>query len=350
MMMSTNELQSVRLRLVAATLENLAADLAGPATLARHFSVLEPVGWPPQFYDEAAVRYTITMLDHPANHGWCSFYLIADTGLVGIVGYKGPPDASGTVELGYGLIPSAQGKGYATEATHTLVDHAFTFPAVRRVIAETMPALTPSIGVLERAGFRLIGPGSERGVIRFELTREDVTAGRRTIGPHVRTLARLQGHMAWANQQALTAIEQAKEGRVSAIAMLGHILGAEHVWLARMAGQAPSVAVCPELTLAECRTLAAQNELALRQLIFSVSPAELQRTITYHTSLGDEYVSTVEDILLHLCLHGTYHRGQIAQQQRRDQQLPGPSDYIAFARGAAAASRTPGDRTPGATR
>lgn len=109
--MSTNELRSARLRLVAATAESLAADLAGPATLGQHFGVAEPVGWPPEFYDEAAVRYTITMLEQPANHGWSSFYLIADTGLVGIVGYKGPPDASGTVELGYGLIASARGKG-----------------------------------------------------------------------------------------------------------------------------------------------------------------------------------------------------------------------------------------------
>lgn len=207
-----------------------------------------------------------------------------------------------------------------------------------------MPALRSSIGVLERTGFRLIGPGSENGVIRFELTRADAAAGRRAIPPHVRTLARLQGHMAWANQQALTAIEQSKDDRISAIAMLGHILGAEHVWLSRIAGEKPTVAVWPELTLAECRALATQNELALRQLIFTATPADLQRTISYHTSLGDEYVSSVEDILLHLCLHGTYHRGQIAQQQRRDQQAPGPSDYIAFARGGAAASRTPGER------
>jgi RimJ/RimL family protein N-acetyltransferase len=39
------------------------------------------------------------------------------------------------------------------------------------VIAETLPELTPSIGVLGKCGFHLIGEGSEPGVIRFELTR-----------------------------------------------------------------------------------------------------------------------------------------------------------------------------------
>jgi RimJ/RimL family protein N-acetyltransferase/uncharacterized damage-inducible protein DinB len=341
-MMPTTELTSARLRLVAATHESLAAELAGPAALARHFSVAEPVGWPPEFYDQAAVRYTLTMLESPAHQGWCSFYLIAESGLVGIVGYKGPPDAGGTVELGYGLIPSAQGKGYASEAVHALVDHALSFPAVSRIIAETMPALSPSIAVLERTGFRLIGPGSERGVIRFELSRVDVEAGRRSIQPHVRSLMRLHSHMAWANQQALTAIANATTGRERALAMLGHILGAEHVWLARIAGEQPTVAVWPELTLEACRALSGQNELRFRQLIFSAAPADLARQVTYHTSAGDEYVSTVEDILLHLCLHGTYHRGQIAQQQRQDGAVPVPSDYIAFARGGMAATRTSG--------
>ena len=40
-------------------------------------------------------------------------------------------------------------------------------------LAETLPELTPSIGVLEKCGFRLIGDGSEPGVIRFELTRAE---------------------------------------------------------------------------------------------------------------------------------------------------------------------------------
>jgi len=39
------------------------------------------------------------------------------------------------------------------------------------VIAETLPELTPSIGVLRKCGFELIGEGSEPGVIRFERTR-----------------------------------------------------------------------------------------------------------------------------------------------------------------------------------
>jgi RimJ/RimL family protein N-acetyltransferase len=57
-----------------------------------------------------------------------------------------------------------------------LIGRAFAFPDVRRVIAETLPELTPSIGVLRKCGFRFIGEGSEPGVIRFAITREQHAA------------------------------------------------------------------------------------------------------------------------------------------------------------------------------
>ena len=40
-----------------------------------------------------------------------------------------------------------------------------------RIIAETLLDLTPSIGVLEKTGFALVGEGSEDGVIRFQRKR-----------------------------------------------------------------------------------------------------------------------------------------------------------------------------------
>jgi RimJ/RimL family protein N-acetyltransferase len=72
--------------------------------------------------------------------------------------------------------------GYATEAVRGLVAAAFALPEVRRVLAETLPELTPSIGVLHKCGFRLIGDGSEPGVIRFEITRGKYAMGYRHGG------------------------------------------------------------------------------------------------------------------------------------------------------------------------
>jgi uncharacterized damage-inducible protein DinB len=49
----------------------------------------------------------------------------------------------------------------------------------------------------------------------------------------------------------------------------------------------------------------------------------------------------VGDMLLHVALHGAYHRGQIALLVRAGGSTPSPTDYIAFIRGAPAATRTP---------
>jgi RimJ/RimL family protein N-acetyltransferase len=40
-------------------------------------------------------------------------------------------------------------------------------------IAQTLPELAPSIGVLEKCGFRFAGEGGEPGVIRYERGRAD---------------------------------------------------------------------------------------------------------------------------------------------------------------------------------
>ncbi len=82
--------------------------------------------------------------------------------------------ADGTVEVGYSVLEAHQRRGYASEAVEALVGWAFGHPEVTRVIAETYPELVPSVGVLEKTGFRLIGAGSEERVIRFERRRNAV--------------------------------------------------------------------------------------------------------------------------------------------------------------------------------
>jgi RimJ/RimL family protein N-acetyltransferase len=55
--------------------------------------------------------------------------------VVGQGGFKGPPEADGSVEVAYGVAPGHEGKGYATEAAAALVDHAFGQAGVRVVRA-----------------------------------------------------------------------------------------------------------------------------------------------------------------------------------------------------------------------
>ena len=174
--MNSTKLKTARLELVGCTPELLRAEGEDRARFAALLDARVPGEWPPELYDDDARRWTLDRVDAaPESEGWWAYYvvLLGDGGreLAGLTGYKGPPQ-EGTVEVGYGVLPAHQRRGYASEAVAALVERAFAHPDVERVIAETLPELTPSIGVLEKGGFAFIGEGSEPGVIRFELRRD----------------------------------------------------------------------------------------------------------------------------------------------------------------------------------
>ena len=77
-----------------------------------------------------------------------------DSGLaVGSVGFHGPPE-NGRVEIGYGLVESRWGRGYATEAVRTTVRFALDHPRVSEVVATLEVGNAASVRVLEKIGFR----------------------------------------------------------------------------------------------------------------------------------------------------------------------------------------------------
>ena len=76
---------------------------------------------------------------------------------VGTAGFKGAADADGVVEVAYGIVPSFQGRGYATEVTQALMDFARADPAVRRLRAHTLPTPNASTRVLTKCGFAHLG-------------------------------------------------------------------------------------------------------------------------------------------------------------------------------------------------
>jgi len=152
-------------------------------------------------------------------------------------------------------------------------------------------------------------------------------------------LKRLLGHLGWADESVLTALRQAATLPPDCLPLLAHVLGAEDVWLARLRQQPPSVPVWPELSLEQCGELARKNRAGYTAFISDLAEADLERRIPYRNSAGQDFVSTVEDILLQVFLHGTYHRGQIARALRQGGAVPAPTDYIGFIRGVPAATR-----------
>jgi len=77
--------------------------------------------------------------------------------VIGAGGYKGPPDPMGMVEIAYGVVPSFQGQGYATEIARALCEYAVENGSVRLLRAHTMPEPNASTKVLKKNGFEFVG-------------------------------------------------------------------------------------------------------------------------------------------------------------------------------------------------
>jgi len=171
-------LQTTHLDLVAASLLHVDAELAGPKQLGKLLGVVVPKDWPPTGVERAFVEQVRQRLerDRQSGTGWYGWYAVCrhtalqPSTLVGLGGFFGPPDGTGTVELGFAILPTFRGRGHATEMVRALVAHALSQPGVERIVADSLVKDRPTQAVLLRNGFRVVPP-PEPGLVRYERGR-----------------------------------------------------------------------------------------------------------------------------------------------------------------------------------
>jgi len=147
------------------------------------------------------------------------------------------------------------------------------------------------------------------------------------------TIRRLFEYNAWATPRVIASIESLEGDRQAALRPLAHMLVAEKVWLMRLNGKdTQSVNLAPEFSLEECQALESENQNGFANYIASLSEASLHSEIAYKNSRGDEFTTSVYDVLTHVAFHGAYHRGQAASAVRRAGGAPQNTDYITFVR------------------
>jgi RimJ/RimL family protein N-acetyltransferase len=92
------------------------------------------------------------------------------------------PDDPAVADLGYRLVRRHWRKGLASEASRTLLRHAFDTVGLARVIAQTMTVNKGSRGVMEKIGMRYVrtyfpssdtpSPEADQGEVEYEMTRQ----------------------------------------------------------------------------------------------------------------------------------------------------------------------------------
>ncbi|MDT8861583.1 GNAT family N-acetyltransferase [Alkalihalobacillus sp. MEB130] len=103
--------------------------------------------------------------------GWGVWFVIHKDSntIVGDIGFKGKADKEQSVEVGYGIMPTAQNQGYATEAVNELLKWAFTWEQVKKVVAECLVDNGPSIKVLEKLNMSRVK--TVDNMIKWELNK-----------------------------------------------------------------------------------------------------------------------------------------------------------------------------------
>ena len=136
----------------------------------------------------------------------------------------------------------------------------------------------------------------------------------------------------WANREVLKAIRSAggenQPANKRSLQLMSHIMAAERLWLDRLKQQPQSVPVWPEADLAQCEGQAAELGGLWLAFLDLITAGDVSQSITYRNSKGEEWTSTIVDVLTHVVLHSAYHRGQIATHMRANGQTPAYTDFI----------------------
>jgi uncharacterized damage-inducible protein DinB len=142
---------------------------------------------------------------------------------------------------------------------------------------------------------------------------------------------KLYQYNAWANKRVIGALIRQQVNDEKILSLLGHVVAAQFLWLHRIKGlPAPDVKLWGNYSLDQLVTMA---ETAGKQwLEFVESTDNFDREMTYRNYVNEPYTNNVENIMIHLVNHSSYHRAQIAMLLRQKGYEPINTDFITYDR------------------
>lgn len=145
-------------------------------------------------------------------------------------------------------------------------------------------------------------------------------------------LIHLLNYELWANQRVIDALETVDNPPARAVALMGHILSAQHVWLGRVLHETTFVSIWEDTPVAWMAETADRQHRKIVSYLNALPETDLTQSIDYSNSQQEPYQSTLIDILTHMSHHAAYHRGQIVQLIRPMITEPPITDFIVWTR------------------
>jgi len=145
---------------------------------------------------------------------------------------------------------------------------------------------------------------------------------------HLRELFRYND---WANRRIIVALKMGTSER--SLQILAHLLITEAEYYERLYGKdSTGFNFWPGLDLAQCGELAKAAAEQFEKLLRRFDEEGLDITVRYRTSEGIQYENTYREMLTHVLLHSSIHRGNIILKLREDGLEPPKIDYIIYLR------------------
>ncbi|MCH4825254.1 GNAT family N-acetyltransferase [Planococcus halocryophilus] len=146
-------IQTERLTLVTFTIDMMEAAITNSLELAKISAFKVADGYPSELYKEIIPyklkRYSL----YPKEVEWEGIIIHkADHTIIGDMGFRPKEEAEEQLELGYSIVPSYQGFGYATEMALAMVKWGLEQRGVKNIVASCDTSNIASIRVLQKAG------------------------------------------------------------------------------------------------------------------------------------------------------------------------------------------------------
>ena len=136
---------------------------------------------------------------------------------------------------------------------------------------------------------------------------------------------------AWANRRVMSCLERQMITDEKILTVFGHLMAANFIWLNRIQDLTKSkYELWGKYDMSELRKMVEEaDELWMR---FIQDNESFDRIMKYRNYVGDYFENNVQQIMIHLVNHGTYHRGQVAMLLSQKGFEPVNTDFITYDR------------------
>lgn len=122
-------------------------------------------------------------------------------------------------------------------------------------------------------------------------------------------------------------------GSKRSLEILVHLLITEKEYFERLYGKdSTGFDFFPKMTIQECSTLAKENAGRYEKLLKRFDDEAIGMYVKYKTSEGVPYENTFREMLSHVLIHSSTHRGNIMLTLREEGFEPPTIDYIIYLR------------------